>query len=261
MRAALVIPARYGATRFPGKVLAPIAGKPMIQWVFEGCCRATRVHRVLIATDDERVARACAAFGAQTVMTSPDCESGTARVAEVAGALREDAIVNVQGDEPLISGAAIDAVLERLESDPEIPMATAVHPATPETLDDSNRVKVVLDQRERALYFSRSRIPAVRDIAPSTVPVWQHVGLYAYRRPFLLDFAGWPQTPLERAESLEQLRALERGFPIGVTHLTDWRSQPVDVPADVAAVEHLLRKQHSAATAEPPRRPPPRANP
>jgi 3-deoxy-manno-octulosonate cytidylyltransferase (CMP-KDO synthetase) len=246
MRAIGLIPARWPSQRFPGKPLAPIAGRPMLGWVFEGARQAKRLRRVVVATDDARIAAAARGFGAEVVMTSPDHATGTDRIAEVARHLDDDVVVNVQGDEPTIRGDVIDAVVAALEEDPGAPMATAVHAADPEALDDPNRVKVVLDRRGRALWFSRNRIPALRE--PAAVPCWwQHVGLYAYRRPFLLEFVELAPTPCERAEALEQLRALEHGFAIRAAVIEGWRSLAVDVPADVAAVEAELARRGAAA--------------
>ena len=241
MTAVGVIPARFGASRFPGKPLAPIAGVPMVQRVWEGTRRAKGLRSVIVATDDERIADACRSFGAEVAMTHPDHPTGTDRLAEVALGLDDDVIVNVQGDEPLIEGFVVDAALAVLRDDPELSMSTVVHAAEPDAANDPNRVKVVLDRRGRALYFSRSSIPYLRnaDAAPT---LWQHVGLYAYRRPFLLDFIGLEQTPAERAEALEQLRALEHGHAIGCAVVEGWHGIPVDVPEDVAKVEARLRE-------------------
>ena len=241
MTAVGVVPARWGASRFPGKPLAEIAGRPMIQRVVEGARTAKRLRDVLVATDDERIVRACAAFGAEAVLTSSDHPTGTDRVAEVARALGDDVIVNVQGDEPLIEGHVIDAALEALDADAEAQVSTVVVPAEPAALDDPSCVKVVRDRAGRALYFSRSRIPAHRAGGPAP-PYWQHVGIYAYRRPFLLELVGLPRTPAEQAESLEQLRVLEHGFAIQAAVVEGWRSVAVDEPTDVARVEeHLAR--------------------
>ncbi|MEB2344343.1 MAG: 3-deoxy-manno-octulosonate cytidylyltransferase [Deltaproteobacteria bacterium] len=242
MRAVGVIPARFAASRFPGKPLAPIAGKPLVQRVWEGACSARRLGRVLVATDDERIAAACRGFGAEAVLTGAHHPTGTDRIAEAAAGVEADLVVNIQGDEPLIEGPVIDAAVAALEEDPGAAMSTVAHPAGPEGLDDPNRVKLVLDRRGRALYFSRSRIPFPREPAggASGTPWLQHVGLYAYRRPFLLEFVRLAQTPLERIEALEQLRALEHGHAIRVAVIEGWRSVPVDVPADVALVERAL---------------------
>lgn len=242
MRAVGVIPARYAASRFPGKPLAAIAGVPLVQRVWEGACAAKRLSRVIVATDDERIAAACRGFGAEVALTAKHHATGTDRIAEVAASLDEEIVVNIQGDEPLIEGAVIDAVVDALvAADPSVPMSTIVHPADADALDDPNRVKVVLDLHGRALYFSRSRIPYPRDGA--TTRVWQHVGLYAYRRAFLLEFVTLAPSDLERAESLEQLRALENGYAIQVATLEGaWRSVPVDVPSDIDLVEAVLQK-------------------
>jgi 3-deoxy-manno-octulosonate cytidylyltransferase (CMP-KDO synthetase) len=241
MTAVGVIPARFQATRFPGKPLAPIAGVAMVQRVWEGARGAKSLARVIVATEDARVADACRGFGAEVAMTRADHETGTDRLAEVALSLDSEIIVNIQGDEPLIEGWVIDAAVDALREDAQVPMSTVVHPAEPEGLDDPNRVKVVLEHGGLALYFSRSRIPALRD--PGAPPrYWQHVGLYAYRRPFLLDFVKLARTPLERAEQLEQLRALENGHRIRCAKVEGWLGIPVDVPADVARVEARLRE-------------------
>ena len=252
-----ILPARYGSTRFPGKPLAPIAGKPMIQHVWERTRLAKHDDAVAIATDDERIRDACLAFGAQVEMTSPDHPTGTDRLAEVAARYGHDVIVNVQGDEPLIEGFVIDAAVEALLSSDlrsgarehtprggptSLPasMSTVVHRAEPDAFDDPNRVKVVVDRHGFALYFSRAPIPFRRKdmgLAPL-----QHVGLYVYRKEFLLEFVTWPRTPAEQAEELEQLRALENGHRIRVAEIKGWTSIPVDVPDDLAKVEAALRR-------------------
>ncbi len=234
-----VIPARYAASRFPGKPLAPIAGKPMIQHVFEGTCRAKSLREVVVATDDARIADACAAFGAPTVLTRPDHPTGTDRIAEVAGGLEDEIIVNVQGDEPLIEGFVVDAAVEALRAAPDAAMSTLVHEADADSADDPNRVKAVLDRAGNALWFSRLAIPAQRPGAPAP-RLWQHVGLYAYRRAFLLNYVTLEHGEAELAEALEQLRALEHGFSIRAAVVEGWRGIPVDTPADVARVEAAL---------------------
>ena len=238
-----IIPARFAASRFPGKALALIAGKPMLQHVVEGARSAKRLRELIVATDDVRIAAACAAFGARAMMTSPAHPTGSDRIAEVAASLGAEIIVNVQGDEPLIAGFVIDAVIEALAAAPECAMATAVHHAEPAALRDPNRVKVVLDRAGNALYFSRSPIPHVSAGSGAAPPLWQHVGLYAYRREFLLEFVRLPPSPLERAEQLEQLRALEHGHKIRCAVIEGWRSVPVDVPGDIARVEAALTQR------------------
>lgn len=211
----------------------------MIEWVWEGACKAKSLRKVIVATDDERIVEACRSFGAEAVLTSPDHPTGTDRIAEVAKSLPDEIIVNIQGDEPLIQGFVIDALVAAIEADPEAPMATVVHPADADALKDPNRVKVVLDQRGYAMYFSRSTIPypRIEDPAPH---VLQHVGLYAYRRNFLLDFVKLSRTPAEQTEGLEQLRALEHGYHIRVAKVEGWESAAVDVPEDIAIVEYKL---------------------
>jgi 3-deoxy-manno-octulosonate cytidylyltransferase (CMP-KDO synthetase) len=242
MSAVGIIPARFRASRFPGKPLAAIAGRPMLQHVLEGARRSKRLREVWVATDDERIAALAAALGAPVAMTSPEHPTGTDRLAEAAARLTDEVVVNVQGDEPLIEGFVIDAAIEALESDPGAAMSTVVHPLDPGAESDPNRVKVVLDRAGRALYFSRAAIPYRRADAPA--PRWlQHVGLYAYRREFLLRFVGLAPGEAERAESLEQLRALEHGFAIRCARVEGWQSVPVDVPADVARVEAVLARR------------------
>ncbi len=241
MTAVGVIPARYEASRFPGKPIAKIAGLPMIQRVWEGASRARRLRGVLVATDDSRIAAICREFGAEVAMTRDDHPTGTDRIAEVAASLDDAIVVNIQGDEPLIEGFVIDAAVEALEAAPEAAMSTVVHAAEPSAMADPNRVKVVLDRSGDALYFSRSPVPYARD-PEAPAPSWQHVGLYAYRRPFLLDFVGLERTPAERAEALEQLRALEHGYRIRCAVVEGWSSVPVDVPEDVVEVEARLRE-------------------
>jgi len=241
-----IIPARFGATRFPGKPLVSIAGMPMLQRVFEGARAAKRLREVIVATDDARIAAACAAFGARAVLTSPAHATGTDRVAEAAATLDAAIVVNVQGDEPLIAGFVIDAVVDALAAAPECAMATAVHRADAGAAADPNRVKAVLDRSGDALYFSRAAIPhSLPDDSPPQL--WQHVGLYAYRREFLLEYVKLPQTPAERAEKLEQLRALEHGHRIRCAVIEGWRSVPVDVPDDVARVEAALAARGAPA--------------
>jgi 3-deoxy-manno-octulosonate cytidylyltransferase (CMP-KDO synthetase) len=242
MSAVGIIPARFRASRFPGKPLTKIAGRPMLQHVIEGARRAKRLRDVWVATDDARIAEAAAAVDAKVVMTSPDHPTGTDRLAEAAARLDDDIVVNVQGDEPLIAGFVIDAAVEALEADAEAVVSTVVHPLEPAALEDPNRVKVVLDRRGRALYFSRSAVPFRR--ADADAPRWlQHVGLYAYRRDFLLRFVGLAQGEAERAEGLEQLRVLEHGYAIRCAVIEGWESVPVDVPADVARVEAVLARR------------------
>jgi 3-deoxy-manno-octulosonate cytidylyltransferase (CMP-KDO synthetase) len=246
MRVTAVIPARYASTRFPGKPLADLAGKPMIQWVCEGAQRCPLIDRVLVATDDRRIAEAVTAFGGAAVMTRADHPTGTDRLAEVAVGLPSELIVNVQGDEPLIDPAMIEAAVKPLLDDPTIPMGTLKTPLTSlEEYRNPNVVKVVTDRKGFALYFSRAPIPYPRDFADELDIRWhelataKHVGLYVYRRDFLLRFPTLAPTPLEEQEKLEQLRALESGYRIYVA-TTPLGVQGVDTPQDLERVRQLL---------------------
>ncbi len=243
-----VIPARFASSRLPGKPLVPLCGKPMVQHVWQRVRRASRVSRVLVATDDERVRRAVEDFGGEALMTRADHRSGTERVAEVAalalGAAGSEAemLVNVQGDEPLIEPAAVDAAVEVLLEDASAQVATLAVPiAAPADVMDPNVVKVVLDFDGNALYFSRAPIPWVRgDGERVHSHHLKHIGLYVFRREALLEFATFPQGELEKLEQLEQLRWLENGYKIRVAETT-YDSISVDVPEDVPRVEKLLR--------------------
>lgn len=240
LRTVALIPARYDSTRFPGKPLVDLAGRPMIEHVYRRAAAARTVDAVAVATDDQRIAAAVAAFGGHAVMTAASHESGSDRIAEAARRLSSDIIVNVQGDEPLISPDAIDAAVGPLLADPAVVMTTLAAPmADAADATDPNVVKVVCDQHGDALYFSRATIPFARQAGAAPL---RHIGLYAYRRAFLLDFAGWPRTPLERTESLEQLRALEHGFRIR-TVITPYESIGVDTPGDLLRVRAALERR------------------
>jgi 3-deoxy-manno-octulosonate cytidylyltransferase (CMP-KDO synthetase) len=249
-----VIPSRYGSTRFPGKSLALIKGRPMVQWVYERAKRSTLLDRVIVATDDARIVKVVRDFGGEAVMTSSQHATGTDRIAEVARSLPCDIVVNVQGDEPLIDPAMIDAAVNPLAEDPAIPMGTLAKLITdPAEARDPNVVKVVLDGKGYALYFSRAPIPWDRDgWAGKTSlldlgaggPRYKHIGLYVYRRDFLLAYAAMPQTPLEMVEKLEQLRALEQGHRIRVV-ITEHESFGVDIPGDLSKI--LQRIEESGA--------------
>lgn len=213
----VVIPARFGSTRFPAKILAAQTGKPLVQHVVEQARKCSCVREILVATDDQRIADALRPFGTRCVMTSPAHQSGTDRIAEVARNLDDSIIVNVQGDEPEIEPSVIDRLIERLEtSDDDMATAATPFPAGADPADP-NLVKVVAGVDGRAIYFSRSPIPFRRDATGGTQPPYYlHLGIYAYRREFLLQFASWPPTPLEQTEKLEQLRVLALGRPIQV---------------------------------------------
>lgn len=241
-----VIPCRWEAQRFPGKPLALIAGKPMIQWVWEAARSARRVTRLVVATDDPRIAAAVRRFGGDAAMTSPRCPSGTDRVAEVAQGSRAGIVVNIQGDEPLIAPQTLDRLIEALQQDAAAVMATAVRKAVNDReWRDPNVVKVVLDRMNYALYFSRSPIPWEEPKrAMSRAPHWVHIGVYAYRRPFLFRMAALPPSTLEQSERLEQLRVLEHGCAIKAV-IAASRSIAVDRPEDVRRVERLMAESHS----------------
>ncbi len=233
-----VIPARFASTRLPGKPLLSDTGRPLIAHVLDAARRARSIGRIIVATDDPRIADAVATAGGEFAMTRADHPSGTDRVAEVARSIPTARIVvNLQGDEPEVSGEALDRVVELLEADPEAPMATLATPIRDEaTYRDPACVKVVCSSRGRALYFSRSPIPCHRDGLPNprTAPrpvAHLHLGLYAYRRDFLLAIAELPPSPLEAAEKLEQLRVLDAGFPIAVG-IVEEASVGIDTPED-----------------------------
>jgi 3-deoxy-manno-octulosonate cytidylyltransferase (CMP-KDO synthetase) len=247
-----IIPARYASVRFPGKVLASLWGKPIVQHVYERAKRAKSLSEVLVATDDERVKAVVESFGGECVMTSPHHPSGTDRIAEVAERLDADVVVNIQGDEPLIAPEAIDAAVQPFFADPTLKMTTLATPIADEgEYRNPNVVKVVTDRDGFALYFSRSPLPFFRPKGtmaetPSfaipddaVVRPLRHIGLYAYRREFLLQFAQWAPTALERAEGLEQLRALEHGVRIKVV-ITPYRSVGVDTPDDLERLNRQI---------------------
>ena len=248
-----VIPARYASTRFEGKPLADILGRPMIQYVYEGVCQSKLIDEVIVATDDQRILEAVKSFGGNAVITSPTHSTGTDRVAEVARKLKSEIIVNVQGDEPLIKGTIIDNAIRPLLTDDTVPMSTLIT-RIEEVKDWLNPhiVKVVVDQKNFALYFSRSPIPFPRDLnigrleshpfgtdRPLPKKVFKHIGVYVFRRKFLLHFSKMKPTPLEKLEKLEQLRALENGYSIKVTPV-DYEPICVDTPEDLQKVVTYL---------------------
>ena len=256
MKVVAIIPARYGSTRFEGKPLADILGKPMIQWVYEGVSQSRLIDRVIVATDDQRILEAVEQFGGQGVMTSAAHATGSDRIAEVARKLRAEIIVNVQGDEPLLRGNTIDKAIKPLLKDPSLPLSTLM--TRIEGVKDwlnPNVVKVVVSQKGLALYFSRSPIPFPRDLnvekllgasskekSPLPRLVFKHIGVYVYRRDFLLRYSKMKHTPLEKLEKLEQLRALENGFSIKVTPV-DYEPLSVDTPEDLEKVVSFLSAQ------------------
>jgi 3-deoxy-manno-octulosonate cytidylyltransferase (CMP-KDO synthetase) len=242
-----VIPARYASTRFPGKPLFPIAGKALLKRVWERSRRARGIDRLVIATDDARIWRAAAQWGADVVLTSRDHLSGTDRVAEVARTVRDFAyIINIQGDEPLIDPRAIEGLVRLLKSKPTIAMVTAAHPfSKPSEVSSPHQVKVTIDKSGRAVDFSRASIPGhppAKTTGKSKRPVFfRHQGIYAFRRKTLLDFVRWKTSPREEAETLEQLRALENGVTVHVL-VTKQGSPGVDTPEDAAALEKIIAR-------------------
>jgi 3-deoxy-manno-octulosonate cytidylyltransferase (CMP-KDO synthetase) len=250
---AVVIPARYASTRFPGKPLFPLAGKPMIQHVWERSRRAKGIERVIVATEDTRIVEACEGFGAECVLTSEKCRSGTDRVAEVARRKLKGFthFINVQGDEPLVDPGTITKLATALAADRKIQMITSASVFAPgDDLQNPNAVKVVIDRAGDALYFSRSCIPFVRNETKG-LRFFRHQGIYGYTAKTLFDFVAWKPTLLEQAESLEQLRALENGVKIRVIEVKHL-SVGVDTPDDAKAVTPLLealleRRRRTAA--------------
>jgi len=235
-----IIPARWGSTRFPGKALHLIAGKPLLQRVWERCRQAKKLDLLIIATDDFRIAEAAFEWGAEVAMTTANHASGTDRIAEVAAKLKQFShIINIQGDEPLIDPKVIDLLVRELQRDRKLEMITAAHPFDdPQDAESPHQVKVVLTGKSDALYFSRAKIPCVQD--PKSRPQYfRHQGIYGYRRDLLLRFVRWKTSPLERAEALEQLRALENGVRIRVV-MTGSGSPGVDTPEDARMIERVI---------------------
>jgi 3-deoxy-manno-octulosonate cytidylyltransferase (CMP-KDO synthetase) len=236
-----IIPARWNSTRFPGKPLYLVAGKPLLRRVLERCRRAKNLDSLIIATDDMRIARAAFDWGAEVSLTSARHRSGTDRIAEVARKAKEFALViNIQGDEPLVDPRLIDKLVERLRSNRKIEMVTAAHPfENPAEASSPHQVKVAVDLSGRALYFSRAAIPFPRNL--SGTKYLRHQGIYGFRRETLLQFVKWKPTPLERSESLEQLRALENGVSVHVLVIAKG-SPGVDTPEDANALEQKIAR-------------------
>lgn len=234
-----IIPARWASTRFPGKPLHPIAGRALLQHVWEQCRRAKKLDHLIIATDDFRIAEAAFNWGAEVALTATNHSSGTDRIAEVAAKTKQFAhVVNIQGDEPMIDPKLINRLVRELQQDRELEMITAAHPfADPREAESPHQVKVVLNRKSEALYFSRALIPSA---SGRSLPLHlRHQGIYGYTRDLLLRFVHWKPSPLERAESLEQLRALENGVRIKVV-MTGRGSPGVDTPEDARMIERLI---------------------
>lgn len=243
MRVVVIIPSRYGSTRFDGKPLAAICGKPMIQWVYERAMAADSVEHVHVATDDERIRKAVEAFGGRVVMTASSCRSGTDRVAEAAerlGLADNDVVINIQGDQPLVDPRCFDAVVKPFFEDADVKMSTLAYAIVDEReITDPKDVKVTFDNRGDALYFSRATIPHGRD-GNSGYEIYKHLGVYAYTRAFLECFRNLPAGRLESIEKLEQLRAMEHGHRIRVV-VTPYDSPEVDLPADIRRIETKIK--------------------
>lgn len=240
VRAVGVIPARFASTRFPGKPLTKILGRPLLQWVIEGAKNSRSLSEVCVATDHEDIFELAERCGARAVMTDSDLPTGSDRVFAASQGLDFDVVVNIQGDEPLITGPLLDQLVAPMLSDPTLQMATLGRQLKPGDLENKNTAKIVLNRRHEALYFSRQAIPYSRVDAPAREAIClKHIGLYAFRKSFLAEFCAQPATPLELAEGLEQLRALYLGARIKVVEV-DHESWGVDIPEDVAKVEGLL---------------------
>lgn len=238
----IVIPARYGSTRFPGKPLAELQGKPIIQWVYEACKKAN-CGEVIIATEDERITSAAASFGAKAVMTSADCQSGTDRIYQATKGLGADYVINVQGDEPFVQPETIKAVVELVKNDDKTDISTACMPVTDANIiNNPNHVKAVLAKDMRALYFSRSPIPYKREKTPESekAPYYLHCGIYGYKIKALEQFVKLPVSPLENLEKLEQLRALEAGMTIK-SALINKAGPAIDTPADLERAKEFAK--------------------
>jgi 3-deoxy-manno-octulosonate cytidylyltransferase (CMP-KDO synthetase) len=245
-----IIPARFSSSRFSGKVLATLAGKPMVQHVYERASLSRYLRKVLVATDDHRVAAAVRSFGGEARMTRADHPSGTDRLAEVASAEGAELYVNIQGDEPLIDPEAIDAAILTVLGDESVSMGTLKKRIDdPAEVANPNVVKVVTSLNGDALYFSRSPIPCHRDNSGATSPYFKHIGLYVYRRDFLLHYPDLDVGPLEQAERLEQLRALENGYRIRVAE-TEYESVGVDTPEDLRKVDQLFSQTANGSELE-----------
>jgi 3-deoxy-manno-octulosonate cytidylyltransferase (CMP-KDO synthetase) len=237
-----IIPARYGSKRFPGKALALIAGVPLVVRVLQEAKKSGSLQDVIVATDDARIAEAVARVNGRVAMTDCDHPTGSDRAAEVARGLDCDYVVNIQGDEPFLTASIIDRVVESL-SQPDVVMSSACSPfRDPREADNANAVKVVLDRRGDALYFSRSRIPCLRADGGEAPAYYRHIGIYGFKRDFLLRFAALERTPLEICESLEQLRALEHGYKIRVS-VVDFDFVGIDTKDDLARAEEILGKR------------------
>ena len=243
MNAVGIIPARYQSTRFPGKPLAKIMEKPMIEWVYKRAKNCKSFSSLIVATDDSRIFDTVKSFGGNCVMTPSTLPSGTDRIAFAVKEVECDIVVNIQGDEPLIEPEPLEALIELFQKDKELQMATLITPLTNENeLTNPNIVKTVIDKENFCLYFSRSPIPYLRRMKFCETSFYKHIGIYGYRKDFLLKFALMPMGKLEEAESLEQLRAIENGIRIKSAIVENWRGVSVDTPFDIKKVEEEIKK-------------------
>ena len=246
MKTVGVIPARYASSRFPGKPLAPILGRPMVRWVYERARRVRGLDRVIVATDDRRIFEEVCSFGGEAVMTPAGCPSGTDRVWEASRDLDCDVVLNIQGDEPTLDPCEVERLVELMRDDPGLEMGTMVAPIVePADLENPNVVKVAMGLDNRCLYFSRSPIPFQREAPGADFKFLWHIGIYAFRKEFLGRFTGWPQGALEKIECLEQLRAIERGVTIRAVTVSG-TGCTVDVPEDIPRAEKALRETGEA---------------
>lgn len=239
----IAIPARYGSQRFPGKVLARLAGKPVIQWAWEAAVKADMAERIVVATEDQRVLDFLRSIGAKAVMTSPQCQSGTDRVWEACKDMDADYIINFQGDEPFMTAETLKKAFNKLKASPDCHIGTACVRLSGEDIDNPNCVKIAMDSNGHALYFSRCPIPYHHPLSPiaEKYPYYLHLGFYIYRREALKKFVSLPQSPLEKLERLEQLRALENGMRICVAEV-DPLGPSIDTPEDLKAAEEYINK-------------------
>jgi 3-deoxy-manno-octulosonate cytidylyltransferase (CMP-KDO synthetase) len=249
MKTLIVIPARYRSSRFPGKPLADILGKPMIQHVYEKASRAKKADKVMVATDDSRIYSVVEEFGGNVVMTSKDHQSGTDRITEVVDKEEGEIYINLQGDQPLICPEDIDLLIDNMSGNPDCNIATLCHPISQEEAKNPNAVKVVLSSDGRALYFSRSLIPYARQGAKN-VCYNKHIGIYGFKRQVLLKYKNLPFSQLERQEKLEQLRLLEAGFSIDVIETNIINDQGVDTPEDLEIVKRILLQDNPSISKE-----------
>ena len=240
MKVIAVIPARYGSTRFPGKPLVELKGKPLLQWVVEGTLTSSMLQKIFVATDDSRIADLCKKINVECLMTRSDCPTGTDRLFEATKSLDFDVALNIQGDEPLINNEYIDPLVHAFLQNPTLDMATLAHPIAAEDMDNKNAVKVITNINQEAIYFSRFAIPFSREKFSCDGPALKHIGLYAYSKAFLQKFCSSPQSELEKAESLEQLRALYLGAKIKVLTVQK-PTYGVDTPEDLQKLEASLK--------------------